>query len=139
MLITLLTGIMQLGLASNAPPDAERPAALADATFIERVRQLPGDYRTFGDAFVAVQPSKAVSQDRLAAKVLGTCRDWVGKMLREPYASKLVAATWTGYATDTHMDEMLVASVAMPEVRLTWSDEIDPVFMLIDFWQGGRS
>lgn len=129
----MVVAILALALLGAGPPMAEKPLALADPTFLARVKGLGTDWAYMADAFVAVQPSKSVSQERIPADVLTRCRAWIAEMLREPYATKLSAATWTGYANDTHMREIMVASVSVDDVQLTWSDKYDPVHLLLDF------
>ena len=129
MVVTMLA----LALLGANPPIAEKPLALADPKFWESVKALGTDWARTADAFVAVQPSKAVPQKGIPAAVLTRCRAWIGEMLREPYATKLVGATWTGYANDKYLDEIMVASVSVSGVQLTWSDKYDPVYLLLDF------
>lgn len=129
----MIATMLALALLAAGPPVAERPLALADPTFLERVKGLGTDWARTADAFVAVQPSRAVPQARIPAAVLTRCRAWIGEMLREPYATKLSAATWTGFANDTYLDEIMVASVSVSGVQLTWSDKYDPMYLLLDF------
>jgi hypothetical protein len=101
--------------------------------FLAAVAAISKDYeRTVSQFGPAQAATKTVQQAGIPAKVLGATLEWVKKTLREPYATDLARATWTGFPNTGHRDEPLSASLHFANGSLTWSDTGPTITLLID-------
>jgi hypothetical protein len=101
--------------------------------FLAKVSAISRDYAGTVSQFGPAQAAtKTVRQADIPAKVLAGTLEWVQKTLREPYATDLARATWTGFPNTGHRDEPLSASVGYDNGSLTWSDTGTSIILLIN-------